>query len=168
MDRWRTRAVPGRHTRQHASGRAADSAWFWGCGTAGLLRHVRWNLCRQWRHPRRGSFRILTRGPRSQAQHSPRLRCDFATGLGLILAYLSSLRVGTGGRHRPALDESLRLDVGSMTPFLSDFLPRSVSDEAIQFALDDSPMDCFAALAMTGRGCVSITPARCGPFRSAP
>src|SRR6266850_7482928 len=27
-------------------------------------------------------------------------------------------------RHRPALDESLRLDVGSMTPFLSDFLPR--------------------------------------------
>ena len=26
-------------------------------------------------------------------------------------------------RHRPALDESLRLDVGSMTPFLSDFLP---------------------------------------------
>src|SRR5712672_1163034 len=28
-------------------------------------------------------------------------------------------------RHRPALDESLRLDVGSMTPFLSDFLPRS-------------------------------------------
>src|SRR5258708_4351813 len=35
-------------------------------------------------------------------------------------------------RHRPALDESLRFDVGSMTPFLSDFLPRSESDEAIQ------------------------------------
>src|SRR5882762_10123893 len=47
----------------------------------------------------------------------------------------SSLRVGTGGRHRPALDESLRLDVGSMTPFLSDFLPRSECDEAIHSSL---------------------------------
>ena len=45
-----------------------------------------------------------------------------------------SLRVGTGGRHRPALDESLRLDVGSMTPFLSDFLPRSSCDEAIHLS----------------------------------
>ena len=37
-------------------------------------------------------------------------------------------------RHRPALDESLRLDVGSMTPFLSDFLPRSSCDEAIHLS----------------------------------
>src|SRR6267142_2362465 len=43
----------------------------------------------------------------------------------VLRRFLPSLRVGTGGRHRPALDESLRLDVGSMTPFLSDFLPRS-------------------------------------------
>src|SRR6266481_585004 len=64
-------------------------------------------------------------------------RHDVDAGLLHLLSFgptdhvTSSLRVGTGGRHRPALDESLRLDVGSMTPFLSDFLPRSVSDEAI-------------------------------------
>src|SRR5258707_15041961 len=46
-----------------------------------------------------------------------------------------SLRVGTGGRHRPALDESLRLDVGSMTPFLSDFLPRSEATKQSIFSL---------------------------------
>src|SRR6267378_1105158 len=58
-------------------------------------------------------------------------RHDVDAGLLHLLSFgptdhvTSSLRVGTGGRHRPALDESLRLDVGSMTPFLSDFLPRS-------------------------------------------
>src|SRR5882762_5925475 len=38
-------------------------------------------------------------------------------------------------RHRPALDESLRLDVGSMTPFLSDFLPRSEATKQSIFSL---------------------------------
>src|SRR6266853_29878 len=63
---------------------------------------------------------------------------------------IPSLRVGTGGRHRPALDESLRLDVGSMTPFLSDFLPRSeaTKQSILRYAV---PMDCFAALAMTDK-----------------
>src|SRR5712672_4295098 len=38
-------------------------------------------------------------------------------------------------RHRPALDECLRLDVGSMTPFLSDFLPRSGATKQSSFLL---------------------------------
>src|SRR5258708_7074022 len=50
-------------------------------------------------------------------------------------------------RHRPALDESLRLDVGSMTPFLSDFLPRSEATK--QSRIECVALDCFAALAMT-------------------
>src|SRR6267143_5016240 len=73
------------------------------------------------------------------------------------------LRVGTGGRHRPALDESLRLDVGSMTPFLSDFLPRSKrvrpsAGPMINSATKQSillyccAMDCIASLAMTVSG----------------
>src|SRR5712675_1947211 len=63
-------------------------------------------------------------------------------------AHQTSLRVGTGGRHRPALDESLRLDVGSMTPFLSDFLPRSEATKQSILPLRGE-MDCFASLAMT-------------------
>jgi hypothetical protein len=46
------------------------------------------------------------------------------------------------------LDESLRLDVGSMTPFLSDFLPRSVATKQSILSFRGA-MDCFASLAMT-------------------
>src|SRR6267143_5287622 len=42
-------------------------------------------------------------------------------------------------RHRPALDESLRLDVGSMTPFLSDFLPRSEATIAVGTLIAERP-----------------------------
>jgi hypothetical protein len=50
------------------------------------------------------------------------------------------------------LDESLRLDVGSMTPFLSDFLPRSEATKQstlslriyglLRFARNDDPQEC--------------------------
>jgi len=54
-------------------------------------------------------------------------------------------------RHRPALDESLRLDVGSMTPFLSDFLPSlgALATKQSIFLVASRKLDCFAALAMT-------------------
>ncbi len=42
-------------------------------GIAGWLRHVRRHFCGQGRHPPRQPIRIRTRGPRAQAQHSPRL-----------------------------------------------------------------------------------------------
>ena len=51
-------------------------------------------------------------------------------------------------RHRPALDESLRLDVGGMTPFLSDFLPRSEATKQSRIVVS-SLWIASLALAMT-------------------
>src|SRR5467141_1337154 len=54
-------------------------------------------------------------------------------------------------RHRPALDESLRLDVGSMTPFLSDFLPRSEATKQSKLSLRLDGLLRFARNDGTGR-----------------
>src|SRR6266436_9279785 len=84
-------------------------------------------------------------------------RHDVDAGLLHLLSFgptdhvTSSLRVGTGGRHRPALDESLRLDVGSMTPFLSDFLPRSEATKQSKLSLRLDGLLRFARNDGTGR-----------------
>src|SRR5712675_225799 len=63
-------------------------------------------------------------------------------------------------RHRPALDESLRLDVGSMTPFLSDFLPRSEATIAVGTLIAERPPHRTVRAAFPHTACMGLSLSR--------